>query len=354
VRLAVLTSGFPRRSETFALNELLALDRAGVLAAIFATKPGDGGAMQPGVDRLMGKVRVLKPGGPQQQAQEVVRRLEGTPVSGMHAYFAHRPAEVAEQAASRLAVPYSFGAHALDARRAGPVHLARRARAAVSVIACNSDVARELERLGAAATLMPHGVDLRRFPSGPEPRGELRLLAVGRLVAKKGFSVLIEAAARLSTPFRLRIIGGGPEHDVLRERIAALGLRGRVQLAGLRTHAELADEFAAAHIVVVPSVVDANGDRDGLPNVVLEAMACGRPVVASDVGAVASAVVDDATGTLVAPGDVAALTQAIELLAGAPRRRERLGRAGRAHVEREYGLEACTARLLRHLEAAYA
>jgi hypothetical protein len=103
MRLAVLTSGFPRRSETFALNELLALDRAGVLAAIFATKPGDGGATQPGVERLMGKVGVLAAGSPQQQAQEVVRRLEGRPVSGVHAYFAHLPAEVAQQAAARLA-----------------------------------------------------------------------------------------------------------------------------------------------------------------------------------------------------------------------------------------------------------
>jgi hypothetical protein len=84
VRLVMLMSGFPRRSETFALNELLALDRAGCLEAVFATKPGEPGLPQPGAERLIEKVQVLAPGSPAQQAAEVVERLNGTPVSAVH------------------------------------------------------------------------------------------------------------------------------------------------------------------------------------------------------------------------------------------------------------------------------
>jgi glycosyltransferase involved in cell wall biosynthesis len=355
MRLVMLMSGFPRRSETFALNELIALDRAGCLEAVFATKPGEPGPPQPGAEQLMQKVRVLAPGSPAEQADEVVERLNGTPVTAVHGYFAHLPTEVAAKAARRLGVPYGFSVHAVDARKVSRSGLAERARAAACVIACNPDVAGDLERAGAPVQLIPHGVDLARFRPTPAPPAEvLTILAVGRLVPKKGFPVLIEAAARLLAPFRLRIVGEGPERPEIEAAIAAHGLGDRVELAGPRTHDDLPAEFAAAHIVVVPSITDATGDRDGLPNVVLEAMSSGRPVVASDVGAVASAVVDGRTGVLVPPGDAEALAGALEFLADQPDVRERLGREARARVEADYELHSCTARLRAFLETVYA
>jgi glycosyltransferase involved in cell wall biosynthesis len=355
MRLVMLMSGFPRRSETFALNELIALDRAGCLEAVFATKPGEPGPPQPGAEQLMQKVRVLAPGSPAEQADEVVERLNGTPVTAVHGYFAHLPTEVAAKAARRLGVPYGFSVHAVDARKVSRSGLAERARAAACVIACNPDVAGDLERAGAPVQLIPHGVDLARFRPTPAPPAEvLTILAVGRLVPKKGFPVLIEAAARLLAPFRLRIVGEGPERPEIEAAIAAHGLGDRVDLAGPRTHDDLPAEFAAAHIVVVPSITDATGDRDGLPNVVLEAMSSGRPVVASDVGAVASAVVDGRTGVLVPPGDAEALAGALEFLADQPDVRERLGREARARVEADYELHSCTARLRAFLETVYA
>jgi glycosyltransferase involved in cell wall biosynthesis len=127
-----------------------------------------------------------------------------------------------------------------------------------------------------------------------------------------------------------------------------------VELAGPRTHDDLPAEYAAAHIVVVPSITDATGDRDGLPNVVLEAMSSGRPVVASDVGAVSSAVVDGRTGVLVPPGDAEALAGALEFLADQADMRERLGREARARVEADFELHSCTARLRAFLETVYA
>jgi glycosyltransferase involved in cell wall biosynthesis len=182
----------------------------------------------------------------------------------------------------------------------------------------------------------------------------LTILAVGRLVPKKGFPVLIEAASRLLAPFRLRIVGEGPERPKIEAAIAAHALGDRVELAGPRTHDDLPAEFAAAHIVVVPSITDATGDRDGLPNVVLEAMSSGRPVVASDVGAVSSAVVDGRTGVLVPPGDAEALAGALEFLSDQPDMRERLGREARARVEADFELHSCTARLRAFLETVYA
>jgi len=107
-------------------------------------------------------------------------------------------------------------------------------------------------------------------------------------------------------------------------------------------------------IVVVPSITDATGDRDGLPNVVLEAMSSGRPVIASDVGAVSSAVVDGRTGVLVPPADAEALAGALEFLVDQPDCRERLGREARARVERDFELHTCTTRLRHFLETVYA
>jgi glycosyltransferase involved in cell wall biosynthesis len=351
----MLMSGFPRRSETFALNELLALDRAGCLEAVFATKPGDPGPPHPGAERLMQKVRYLAPGSAAEQAAEVVEQIGDAPVSAVHGYFAHVPTEVAAKAARRLGVPYGFSVHAVDARKVTRSDLADRARDAACVIACNPDVAGDLRRAGAPVHLIPHGVDLERFTPTPPPNGEvLSLLAVGRLVPKKGFPVLIDAASRLLAPFFLRIVGDGPDREALERQIAAAGLEDRVRLVGPRTHDDLPAEYASADIVVVPSVMDATGDRDGLPNVVLEAMSSGRPVIASDVGAVSSAVVDRRTGVLVPPGDAGALAGALEYLVDQPACRERLGREARARVERDFELHSCTTRLRHFLETVYA
>jgi glycosyltransferase involved in cell wall biosynthesis len=350
--IAVVTSGFPRRSETFTLNELLALDRAGALAGVFATKPGDRAPRQPGAERLA--VRVLPPGEPAEQAAALVDELRARDVAGVHGYFAHTPAEVASHAARSLGVPFGFSIHARDARKVTRTELGARAAAAACVIACNVDAAGEVERAGGKVELVPHGVDLSRFrPRARRPRGPLALLAVGRLVEKKGFHVLIEAAAQLRTTFRLRIVGEGPERGRLVEAVRRHGLAASVELAGALTHHELPAEYAAADVVVAPSLADAAGDRDGLPNVVLEAMASGLPVVGGDVGALATAL-EGNSGILVPPGSAAALADALDLLAARPGLRAAIGHAARARVQRDFDLDRCGERLLGRLRSAYA
>lgn len=353
-RVAVVLSGWPRLSEVFALNEVLALDRAGLLAGVFALKPGDTALVHPAAAELAPVVELVPDGDAWTQAAYVAERLRDRGVTGVHGYFAHRPAEVAAEAAALLGVPYGFSVHALDVRKVPAAQLAERAAKAAIVIACNHDAAAAIAATGTQPVLVRHGVDLAAFAVAPSPQSEpVRLLAVGRLVEKKGFEFLLAALAKLDRPFQLRLVGDGALRDRLVVAITAHGLTGCVELVGRVTHETLPGEYAAADIVVVPSVVDSTGDRDGLPNVILEAMATGRPVVASDVAAIATAVRDRVTGMLVPARDPDALAAALRGLIDAPDVRERLGAAARAMVEQEFGLAPCTTEFCRTLGATY-
>lgn len=353
--LALILSGFPRRSETFALHEATALLRAGLLTAVFATKPGDGLPPQPESEALLEQVHLLPAGTADQQAASVLHHLAGRPVVGVHAYFAHTPTAVAMQIARQLGVPYGFSMHAKDARKVPPTELNRRARGAACVIACNRDVAGAITDPAAPVTILPHGVDLQRFQPTPLPaEPPIRLLAVGRLVEKKGFDLLLRAAATLAFPFTLEIIGDGPEQPHLLQLIATLGLQAQITLHSGVTHRELPAFYAAAHIVVVPSVVDRDGDRDGLPNVLLEALAAGRPVLASDVAAISSAVTDGESGLLTPSGDVGALASALNRLAAAPDLRRTLAHNGYRRVAQHFALHACTDRFCDFIAERYA
>lgn len=355
----VVVSGWPRVSETFAVNELLALRRAGMLAGIVATKPGDSTALQPGHAELAPMVTVLADANADAQADElvaIVRSMadQGRPVTALHGYFAHRPAELAALAGRRLGIRYGFSVHALDLRKVEPDVLRERAAAADVVITCNTDAATSLTAAGIDARLIPHGVDLDRFAPPTAVRrdldragGRIELLAVGRLVEKKGFATLIQAMALLAdSRVHLTIVGDGPERADLGALAFRLGVADQVDLAGRTDHHRLPDLYRRADIVVAPSIVDRHGDRDGLPNVVLEALACGRPLIASDVAAIASAVQTDpgapANGVLVPPGDAAALADAIRDLADHPARRAALGHAARRTAEQRFELHRCS------------
>lgn len=354
-QIAVVVSGFPRLSETFAVNELLALAERDALAAIFATKPGDGTRPQFGSERLSELLTVLPTGTADRQSAVVADALKDRDVKGVHGYFAHQPAEVAWRAAERLRLPSGFSVHAKDARKISSSELGIRAKRAACVVACNSDVASIIQETGARVHLMPHGVDLDQFKTSPQPGGGLfQILAVGRLVEKKGFHFLIEAVSRLTFPFQLRIIGEGPDQERLAEMISGYRLGQQVMLCGPRTHDQLPEEYARAHVVAVPSIVDSAGDRDGLPNVVLEGMASGRAVVASNAGAISSAVRDNETGLLLPAGDPLSLALALTRLAQDWLLRERLAITARKHVEQHYDMRSCSERFCQLIEEAYA
>jgi glycosyltransferase involved in cell wall biosynthesis len=181
----------------------------------------------------------------------------------------------------------------------------------------------------------------------------LRVLAVGRLVEKKGFHILLAALSAVTAPFSLRIVGDGPERERLLHLIEINRLKDRVTLRDSMTHAELPEIYAQSDVVVVPSILDRSGDRDGLPNVVLEAMACARAVVASDISAIGTAVTNEVTGLLVPPTDPLALAAAIDRLSGNPDFRFSLGCGGRERVERDYEVGQCTQRFQQVLTSVY-
>ena len=238
-------------------------------------------------------------------------------------------------------------------------------RRAAAVTACSSDLAERAVRLGADAArveVIPYGVDIDRFRPDPASRSKLRdllqlgaddvlVVAAGRLVRKKGFEYLVEAMAQTAAAPRvvLALAGEGDLHDELRARIAAAGLDQRVRLLGNQTQDEVARWLAAADIAAVPSVRDDSGNVDGLPNVVLEALASATPLVTTPAGGIGAVVESGRTAIVVPERDAGELARAIQMLAADPEQRARIGGAARELAGRRFGW----AETARRLEAAY-
>jgi len=171
---------------------------------------------------------------------------------------------------------------------------------------------------------------------------------VGRLVAKKGYPVLLEALRILSAggqDIRCRIVGGGPDHGQLTRQIEQSGLAGRVTLAGARTHQEIAGEYRRADAFVQASVILADGDRDGIPNALLEAMASGLPVVASAVSGIPEVVQDGISGLLTEPGDASALAAALARVIDDAHLAARLRHGARARAVDRFDRRTCAERI---------
>ncbi len=224
------------------------------------------------------------------------------------------------------------------------------ATSADRVVAISAYTASEIRELAdVPITVIPYttglpgatAADRRTIPTSPFP-----VLFVGRLVARKGVSTLIQAARRLvdTVGIRVAIIGEGPERPALEAQVAREGLQGAVELRGRVSSTELLQAYQEAGVLVLPAVVDARGDTEGLGVVLLEAMSCGTPVVASDIGGITDIVTHDQNGLLVPPGDPAALAAAIERLAKDPGLWLRLAEAGRRRFRDNFSWEAIVRR----------
>lgn len=256
----------------------------------------------------------------------------------VHAHFIDRAAVVALVVGRLLDLPYSATAHANDIY-VDPVLLDRKLSEAKFVATCTGANAEHLRRQArgrARVIRLHHGLDVNEYDmplrSGAE---EPLLLAVGQLKEKKGFAYLIEACRLLSErgiSFRLEIIGEGPLRDRLQTSIARAGLEGTVILRGALSHDEVKEAYRRADLFVLPCVTGADGDRDGIPNVILEAMASGLPVVSTAHSGIPEAVEDGTSGLLVPPGDPVALAEALVMLAEDEGLRRTYGEAGRKLV----------------------
>jgi glycosyltransferase involved in cell wall biosynthesis len=289
------------------------------------------------------------------------RLLDRQPFDFFHAHWLV-PNAVAAPGRQRR-TPLAVGLHGSDVflaeRRELRPFVRRTLRRTALLTGCSPELVDRVCALGfpvERARVIPYGVDIGAFCPGRArglawrrrlgvPEAAPLLLGVGRMATKKGFQVLLEAAPAVLEAHpdaHLVLAGGG---DLLpRLRAAAAPWPGRVHFPGPVGRDELPDLFRASDLFVLPAVHDARGNVDGLPNVILEAMASGLPVVATRISGIPLAVEDETTGLLVAEGDHNALAVALRQLLAAPERRRAMGEAGRRKVERELTWDAVAAR----------
>jgi glycosyltransferase involved in cell wall biosynthesis len=385
VDLIVVVNGFPRLSETFVLQELIEFERLGVRLHVVAMRRPDEAVEQEAVRALSADIEYL-PELSRNAERLAIRIAHGAlllrrPVGYLHGlaaaiaspdfsrsrlrlglllahraarlgsppiyvHFAHKPATIGRFAALLAGVPYALSAHAKDIWLTPDDELARKVRDATVVLACTSggrDLLDELARGRTPVRLAYHGVDLSRPPRAHSDGQVPLVLAVGRLVEKKGYPTLLRAAALLrarGVEFRLRIAGDGPDWPLLQRLVHELGLGESVSFLGPLTDLEVRSEYERADIFALTCRQLENGDRDGIPNVVLEAMAHGLPVVSTTGSGVGEAVVDGESGFLTHQDDPEAVAAALVRLLANGELRARMGGAARAQVAAKFDRNA--------------
>ena len=380
-RVGYVVKRYPRYSETFIVAEIAAHEAAGLEVEIFSLFPPNDPHFQDAIARLRAPVHYLPPPGKGaaerlwaalhdaaavlpgfwselaamrsedawlvHQAAVLANAVHRAGIDHLHAHFASATATVARLASRFANVPYTFTAHAKDIFHENVRSDALRqnlgeAAAIVTVSDYNRDYLMHV--YGAAAARVQrvyNGVDLETFPFTSPERRAPRIAAVGRLVEKKGFADLIEACGLLrdrGVSLECVIVGAGPSGPALREMIERGGLDDRVQLLGPRPRTDVVAQIRAAAALALPCVIGADGDRDGLPTVLVEAMALGTPCVSTDVTGIPELVEPGDSGLVVPQHDPPALAAALELLLTDPALRVRLARGARRRVETEFDI----------------
>jgi glycosyltransferase involved in cell wall biosynthesis len=391
--VAFVLKGYPRLSETFIAHEIRALERRGLDVRIVSLRhPTDRdrhpvhGEIQAPVTYLpeylwRGPLRVwrgwraarrlggykaalatwrrdlLRDPTPNRirrfgQALVLARELPGD-VSRLHAHFLHTPASVTRYAAIMRGLAWSGSAHAKDIWTTPDWEIAEKLAACDWMVTCSAAGHRRLAALAddpSRLDLMYHGLDPARFPAeerqsrgrdGADPDAPVVLLTVARAVEKKGLDVLIEALAALpaSLSWRLIHIGGGALRGKLQALARKRGIADRIEWRGAQPQAAVRRAYGEADLFVLPSRVAGDGDRDGLPNVLLEAASQSLACLASRVSGVPELIEHDASGALVPPDDADALASEITRLIGEPLLRLRLGRTGAARVRTDFSFD---------------
>jgi glycosyltransferase involved in cell wall biosynthesis len=265
-------------------------------------------------------------------------------VEHLHSHFISTPADIAELVGRLAALPFSISAHAKDIYLAEPADLRRKLQAARFTVTCTEANREVLAATApqAAVHRMYHGVDHALFHPAQRMLASVAvplIVSVGRLRAKKGLDGLIDACALLrdrGQAFTCEIVGYGEEQPRLQAQIDDLGLSAQITLVGKLAREQVIDRYARAAVYVQPSRIAADGDRDGIPNVLLEAMAMGLPVVATRVSGIPELVSHEINGLLVEPDDPAALADAITRLIARPALCADLGCRARATVTESF------------------
>jgi glycosyltransferase involved in cell wall biosynthesis len=276
-------------------------------------------------------------------------------VTGLHAHFIHTPGSVARYTSLLTGLPWSCSAHAKDIWTTPVWEKREKLAAAAWAVTCTAQGRDHLAALAPTAErvqLLYHGLDFRRF-SAPEVAAAARkrdgrdaadpvvILSVGRAVEKKGLGIVIEALAKIPAPLAWRFlhIGGGPLLPGLKARARELGIADRVEWLGAQPQDVVLQRYREADLFVLASRIAADGDRDGLPNVLMEAQSQRLAVIATRAGAIPELIEAESTGVLVEPDDIGALADSMRRLLTDPARRAALAAAGFERLRRQFSFE---------------
>ena len=391
-RTAVVVKGYPRLSETFIAQEILALQHRGLRQIIVSLRHPTDRLVHDLHRRITAPVLYL----PEYLHDEPRRTLKGwlwarrqtgyraaraaflqdlrrdrsrhrarrfgqacvlarelpKDVDRLHCHYLHTPASTTRYAALILGLPWSFSAHAKDIWTTPAWELREKLASAAWGVTCTEANRRYLDGLAPAekpVARVYHGLDFTRFPrplarplrDGSDARDPVRLISVGRAVDKKGYDLLLSALAQLPDNLHWRFvhIGGGDRAAQLKQTADRLGLAERVDWRGPQAQDAVIEALQASDLFVLAARIAGDGDRDGLPNVLMEAQAVGLACLSTRVSAIPELIEDGVTGRLVAPDAVDVLADALAGLIAAPDERVRLGAAGAHAVRRDFSFE---------------
>jgi glycosyltransferase involved in cell wall biosynthesis len=405
--LGMILKGYPRISETFISNEILLLERLGFKLHLFSMRQPRENISHEGIKKIRAPVNYLpetlltslprllyhnlalagkRPDSYVKAIRSAARRLWRSrkiatikhllqagylvhrflPNSGvvhLHAHFAHSPTSVAMFASQLSGLDFSFTAHAKDIYTSDPRQLREKMERARFVVTCTEYNKRFLKKISAGAVTpihrMYHGIDIDFFSQDilgrnneKVPTPPYRILTIARMTAKKGLPTVYRALKILCDAgiyFRHTLIGEGEERERILSLIKELGLDSFTQLTGTQPHEMVLEHYRSADVFVLGCEVAPNGDRDGIPNVLIESMAVGVPVVATNISAIPELVAEGETGLLVPPAQPEKMARAlIRLLTDIPLRKQVIEGA-RKHVVQMFDNQA----LIGGLEAVY-
>ena len=400
--VAVVLKGYPRLSETFIAQEILALEQRGLRQHIISLRHPTDQKHHPMHTAIRAPVLYL----PEYLYQEPLRVLRAwwrvrrwpayravrrqwlrdfwrdrTPnrgrrfgqalalaaelpagISHLHAHFLHTPASVTRYAAALCGLPWSVSAHAKDIWTSPDWEKREKLAGCAWAVTCTAFGAAHLQALAPEperVELLYHGLELSRFPppvadrgtrDGSNAREPVRILSVGRAVPKKGYDDLLNALAQLppGLAWHFTHIGGGKLAASLKQQAEQLGIASRITWLGSQSQNDVIAAYREADLFALASKVASDGDRDGLPNVLMEAQSQGLACLATTAAGIPELIRDGETGRLVPPGNPAALADALAELIRAPQERARLGLAGAQALRQGFSFEAGIDRLARH------
>jgi glycosyltransferase involved in cell wall biosynthesis len=398
-KIACIVKGYPRLSETFIAQEILALEQAGVDIIIYSLRHPTDKVMHPIHQKIGAKIHYL----PEYLYQHPKRILAAfasllfvgrfykviflflkdlirdfTPNRGrrfgqalvlareiepdrdwLYVHFLHTPASVARYASILTGLPWSCSAHAKDVWTTAKWDIREKIHDMQWLVTCtraNAEYLQSLTCQSEKVSLLYHGLDFSRLPEpihdedrrDGDGQDTVQLISVGRAVNKKGYDVLLKALGQLpdGLSWKLVHIGGGELMETLVRQAKSLGIDDKVEWLGPQSFDQVLLQYRQSDIFVLASRIDSDGDRDGIPNVLMEAMSQGLPCIATNISGIPELIQHKQNGVIVAPDNVVVLAEAITELIRSPETRKMLGTSGYETVTKGFSMDMSIGQLI--------